>query len=541
MAGLTVWAVLVPSALAYATIAGVSPVVGLYAAPAALILYAAFGSSRQLITGPSAAVAALSAAVVGNAVGGSGDQFLTTTAALAICVGLAALIAGVLRLGFLANFISEPVLKGFIVGLSLTILASQVPRLFGVEPGTGDFFERVWDFLINIDQTDGLTLLVGVGSLAVLFGLPRVAPAIPGTLAAVVLAISAAELFDLGAHGVAIVGSIDSGLPSLALPDLSLDRFGSLTAAALGVMLVGFAESLGTAKTYAQRENRQIDPNRELIGLGAANLGAGISGGFTVNGSLSKTAVNSTAGGRTQLVGLIAAGLTILTLLFLTGYFESLPVATLAAVVIAALIDLIDFSALRDFYRVYSIRLGRAYGFAARADFIAAVAAMLGVMIFGTLAGLFIGVLISLLLLLYRASRPPVTELGKVPGSSGHFSDLDRHPDNRRVEGIAVLRIEGGLFFANAAPVAAEIRSAARRADIHSVVIDAETVPFIDVTAAEVLDQVARDLLADGLRVVIARNIGQVRDVIGAAPGDSILDTAYPTVDEAVTRVVAEH
>jgi high affinity sulfate transporter 1 len=540
VAGLTVWAVVVPSALAYATIAGVPPVVGLYAVPAALVLYAAFGSSRQLITGPSAAVAALSAAVVGNAAAGSGDQFLTTTAALAICVGLAALIAGVLRLGFLANFISEPVLKGFIVGLSLTILSGQVPKLFGVEPGSGDFFERVWDLLINIDQTDGLTLLVGVGSLAVLFGLPRVAPAIPATLAAVVLAIGATDLFDLGAHGVAIVGSIDSGLPSLALPDLSLDRFGGLTAAALGLMLVGFAESLGTAKTYAQRENRQIDANRELIGLGAANLGAGISGGFAVNGSLSKTAVNSTAGGRTQLVGLIAAGLTLLTLLFLTGYFESLPVATLAAVVIAALIDLIDFSALRSYYRVYSSRLGRAYGFAARVDFIAAVAAMLGVMIFGTLAGLFIGVLISLLLLLYRASRPPVTELGKVPGSSGHFSDLDRHPENRRVEGIVVLRIEGGLFFANAAPVAAEIRSAARRADIHAVVIDAETVPFIDVTGAEVLDQVARELLADGVRVAIARNIGQVRDVIHAAPGDSILDAAYPTVDEAVTRVVAE-
>ena len=450
------------------------------------------------------------------------------------------MIAGLLRLGFLANFISEPVLKGFIVGLSLTILAGQVPRLFGIEPGTGDFFERVWNFLINIDETDGLTLLVGVGSLAVLSVFPRLVPAIPGTLAAVVLGIGAVEIFDLGAHGVAIVGSIDSGLPSLALPDVSLDRFGGLGAAALGVMLVGFAESLGTAKVYAQRENRAIDPNRELIGLGAANLGAGISGGFVVNGSLSKTAVNSTAGGRTQFVGLIAAALTMLTLLFLTGYFESLPVPTLAAVVIAALIDLIDFSALRDFYRVYSARLGRAYGFAARADFIAAVAAMLGVMIFGTLAGLFIGVLISLLLLLYRASRPPVAELGRVPGPSGHFSDLDRHPENRPVEGIAILRIEGGLFFANAGPVAAAIHRAAERDDVDAVVIDAETVPFIDVTAAQVLDQVARALHADGVRLVIARNIGQVRDVLHAAPGESILDTAYPTVDEAVTKVIAE-
>jgi sulfate permease, SulP family len=540
VAGLTVWAVFVPSALAYATIAGVPPVVGLYAAPAALVIYAALGSSRQLITGPSAAAAALSAAVVGSAVAANGDQFVATTAALAICVGLAALVAGAFRLGFLANFISEPVLKGFIVGLSLTVIVGQVPKLFGVEPGTGDFFERAWDFLINIDQTDGLTLLVGIGSLAILLGIRRVASGIPGALVAVVAGVSVVELFDLGAHGVAIVGSINPGLPSLALPDVSLSRFGSLMAAALGVMLIGYAESLGTAKTFAQREDREVDANRELISLGAANLGAGISGGFAVNGSLSKTAVNSTAGGRTQIVSLIVASLTILTLLLLTGFFESLPVATLAAVVIVALVDLIDFSTLRDYYRVYSRRLGRAYGFAARADFIAAIAAMLGVMVFGILAGLFTGVLISLLLLLYRASRPPVAELGRVPGSSGHFSDLDRHPENRRVEGIAVLRIEGGLFFANATPVAAEIRRAARRDDVHVVIVDAETVPFIDVTAAQVLDQVARELGADGVRVVIARNVGQVRDVIHAAPGDSILDASYPTVEQAVKQVVSE-
>ncbi len=540
VAGLTVWAVLIPSALAYATIAGVPPVVGLYTAPAALILYAALGSSRLLITGPSAAAAALSAAIVGNAVAGNGDQFVTTSAALAIGVGLAALAAGVLRLGFLANFISDPVLKGFIVGLALTVIVGQVPKLFGVETGHGDFFERVWDFLSNIDETDGLTLLVGIGSLAVVVGTPRVSPAIPGALVAVFLGIVAVEIFNLGDHGVTIVGSIDPGLPSLDVPDVSLDRFGGLMAAAVGVMLVGYAESLGTAKAFARREDPAIDANRELISLGAANLGAGISGGFAVNGSLSKTAVNSTAGGRTQLVGLIAAGLTLLTLFLLTGFFEKLPVATLAAVVIVALVDMIDLSTLRDYYRVYTSRLGRAYGFAARADFIAAVAAMLGVMVFGILAGLFTGVLISLLLLLYRTSRPPVAELGRVPGESGHFSDLDRHPENQRVEGIAVLRIESGLYFANATPVATEIRSAAHRDGIHAVVVDAETIPFVDVTAVQVLDQLAQELRADGVRLVIARNVGQVRDVVGAALGDSILDTAYPTVDEAVTRVVAE-
>ena len=303
---------------------------------------------------------------------------------------------------------------------------------------------------------------------------------------------------------------------------------------------MAFAEGLGTAKIYAQREGQEIDPNRELIGLGAANLGAGISGGFAVNGSLSKTAVNGRAGGRTQLVGLIVAALTLLTLLLLTGYFESLPEATLAAIVIVALIDLIDLAALRDLYSVYTSRLGRAYGFATRADFIAAIAAMLGVMILGTLAGLFAGVVVSLLLLLYRASRPPIAELGRVPGISGHFSDLDRHPENRPVEGITVLRIEGGLFFANAAAVAADIRSAARSDHVHAIVIDAETMPFIDVTAAQVLDQVAREVRANGVRLVIARDVGQVRDVLDTAPGASILDYAYPTVDQAVTSLIAD-
>ena len=286
VAGLTVWAVLVPSALAYATIAGVPPVVGLYAAPAALILYAAFGSSRQLITGPSAAAAALSAAVVGNAVAGNGDQFVTTTAALAICVGLAALIAGVLRLGFLASFISEPVLKGFIVGLSLTIMVGQIPRLFGVETGTGDFFERIWDFLINIDETRW-PHAAGRGWVA--RGAVRASSSGTGDPRARWRPWSW-ESPPLNSSTSAPTGWRSSAPSTPAclrcpLPDLSLDRFGGLTAAALGVMLVGFAESLGTAKTYAQRDNREIDPNRELIGLGAANLGAGISVGSRSTGA----------------------------------------------------------------------------------------------------------------------------------------------------------------------------------------------------------------------------------------------------------------
>jgi sulfate permease, SulP family len=322
--GLTVWAVLVPEALAYASIAGVSPVIGLYAAPGALLLYAAFGSSRHLVVGPMSATAALSAAAVADVATPNSAGFAAHTTALAITTGLLAVAAGLLRLGFLASFISEPVLKGFIIGLALTIVAGQLPDLFGVEGSGGDFFERVRGLLADLGQTSLTTLAVGLASLALVLGLRRLAPAVPGSLVAVLLGIAAVAVLDLDAHGVAIVGQIDSGLPALGPPDVAAADYLKLAAAAAGVMLVGFAEGLGAAKTYAARHHYEVDANRELLGLGAANLGSGLSSGMVVNGSLSKTAVNGGAGARSQVSGLVVADLTILTLLFLTGLFESL-------------------------------------------------------------------------------------------------------------------------------------------------------------------------------------------------------------------------
>jgi sulfate permease, SulP family len=533
IAGLTVWAILVPEALAYASIAGVSPVVGLYAAPGAVILYAALGSSRHLVAGPMAATAALSAATVGDVVSPQGDEFAQLTVALALCVGAAALIAGGLRLGFLAGFISEPVLKGFIVGLALTIIAGQVPKLFGVEGGDGDFFEEVWAFLGDLGSTDVLTLVFGAGSLALVLGLRRFAPAVPGSLAAVLLGIALVEVLGLG-DDLDIVGNVDSGLPSLGLPDVDLADYGNLAAGAVGIMLVGFAEGLGAAKTYAARDHYEIDANRELLGLGGANVAAGLSSGMVVNGSLSKTAVNASAGARSQLSGLVVAALTVITLLFLTGLFESLPEATLAAVVVAALVELVDVPALVRLYRVYTRRLGQAYGIAARPDFLAAVAALLGVLVFDTLPGLFIGIGVSLLLLLYRASRPRVAVLGRVPGTRSQYGDVDRHAENQEQPGVRVLRVEGGLFFANADQVRAEVIRHASDPDVHAIVLDAEAMPFVDVTAVGALEELARRLEADGVRLLVARDIGQVRDVMRSAGGEPELEHVYPTVQAAV-------
>ena len=306
IAGLTVWAVLVPESLAYASIAGVSPVIGLYAAPGALIFYAAFGSSRHLVVGPMAATAALSAAAVGDVAAGNSGRFAALTATLAITAGMLAVIAGVLRLGFVASFISEPVLKGFIIGLALTIIVGQVPKLLGIEKGEGDFFQQAWAVLSRLGHTQWRAAVIGLLSLVIVLTLRRLAPVVPAPLVAVAIGVIAVYVFHLQRHGVKIVGHIDGGLPSFRLPGVPAADYLRLAGSSVGVMLVGFAEGLGAAKTYAARDGYTISPNRELAGLGAANLAAGLSSGMVVNGSLSKTAVNGSAGARTQVSGLTA-------------------------------------------------------------------------------------------------------------------------------------------------------------------------------------------------------------------------------------------
>ena len=537
IAGLTVWAVLVPEALAYATIAGVSPVVGLYAAPGALLLYAALGSSRHLVTGPMAATAALSAAAVGDLAAGGSDAFLAMTIGLALCVGLVALLAGLARLGFLASFISEPVLKGFIIGLALTIIVGQLPKLFGVEKVEGDFFEELVGFLGSLGSTHLPTLLVGLVSLGIVVGLKEVAPVVPGSLVAVGFGIAAVWIFDLDDIGIAIVGPIQAGLPTLGLPAVGLSDVLSLMPSAFGIALVGFAEGLGAAKTYAARNHYDIDPNRELVGLGAANLAAGLSGGMVVNGSLSKTAVNGGAGAKTQLSGLVVAVMTVLTLLFLTGLFEELPEATLAAVVIAALIELVDVRSLRRFYGLTTTRLGRIYGFAARPDFIAATAALLGVLIFDTLPGLFIGIVVSIVLLVYRTSRPHVAILGRVPGAADQFGDLERHEENEPVSGVAILRPESSLFFANADRIREAIRAAAREVGIRGVVLDLGTVPDVDLTASKMLAEMREELAGQGVRLVYARDVGQVRDILAM---EDATGQVYPSIPAALAAIAAD-
>lgn len=534
IAGLAVWAVLVPESLAYATIAGVPPVVGLYAAVPALALYALAGTSRQLVVAPMSATAALSASLVAD-VARDGADPVALTAALALATGIAAILAGLLRLGFLAAFISEPVLKGFIIGLALTIIIGQVPDLIGVDGGSGSFFAKTWALLGQLGDIDPLTITVGLASLAALVVIRRTMPLLPGSLVVVLLAIGAAALLGLEDRGLAVVGHIDSGLPRAEIPDVTGPQFAELLGGAVGVMLIGFAEGLGAAKTYAAREGYDIDPNRELVGLGVSNLGAGFLSGMVVNGSLSKTAVNAGAGARSQVSPLTAAALTVLTLLFLTGVFEQLPQATLAAVVIAAVVELVDVRSLRRLWRVRTGRIAHAYQVTARADFMAAGAALLGVLLFETLPGLVIGIAASLVLLLARTSRPRVAVLAPVGDEPGRpWVDVARNPDYPTVPGVLVVRVEGPLVFANAEYVRTRVRTLAADVDgLRLVVLDGRAMPSIDVTATAMLVQLRADLRATGGDLALAEGIGQVRDVLARA-GQEDEPPLYGTLDDAV-------
>lgn len=539
LAGLSVWAVLVPEALAYAAIAGVNPVLGLYAAPPALLLYACFGSSRHLSVGPTAATAALSAATVAGLVHATGRTFTEVTVALALTVGVLAVVAALARLGFIASFISQPVLTGFIIGLALTIIVGQAPKLLGLPSNDGNFFTDVWDLGRGLGDVQGPTAAVGVAALVLLLLLRRFAPRWPRAIIVVAGGIVAAHLFDLGARGVALVGHIPAGLPTVGLPHASARDYAEFSGAAIGILLIAFAEGLGAARSFADRDRLTIDPDRELLGLGVANVGAALCGGLVVGGSLSKTAVNHDAGARSQVSGIALAALTLLTLLLLTGLFEQLPQAVLGAIVIAAVVDLVDLRALRRLARLSTRSLDEFYGLTSRADFIAAVAALIGVLVFDTLPGLGIGIGVSVVLLVYRTSRPHVAVLGRLEGPNARWVDHLRHPEAPQPAGVVVVRPEAGLTFVNADNVRAAIRNAIE-VDTHAVVLDLETVGVVDSTAASMLVALDEELHDRGIRLLLARQIGPVHDLLRTAGAVRLESSVYSTIGDAVRAAQGE-
>jgi high affinity sulfate transporter 1 len=502
ISGVTVWGVMVPVAMAYAQMAGVPPEHGLYAAFAALLAYAIFGTSRHLKVTASSTMAAMSAAVVAAMAGGDPDRYLALTAALALTVGVLLLLAGIARLGFISDFLSKSVVTGFVFGLAITIAVGQLPKLFGVPAASGDSFQQLAGLIAELDQTNPWTLILGAGALAVIFLIKRFAPRIPAGLVALVLGILAVTIFNLDEKGVSIVGAIPTGLPTPGLPDISLSDLTYLITGAVGIVFLAVGESLGSARAFAAKYRYEINPDQELIALGAANISAGLFQGFTVDASLSSTATADEAGARTQLSSIVTAVLIIITVMVLAPLFYNLPNAVLGAIVIASVIGLMNVPELRRYFT------------SNRVDFVLAMVALLGVISTDVLTGLLIAVFLSLVIILYRASRPYLAVLGKVPGQKAAYGDLARHPENLQVPGLLIVRLDAPLYFLNANVARSQLLDLISSGEPapSAVLFDLGASADLDIASLDMLKNLVVELDEIGIDVLLAQVRGSVRD-----------------------------
>jgi SulP family sulfate permease len=529
IAGATVWGLLVPEMIAYSGLAGLPPQAGLYTLLATLAAYAVFGTSRHVVTAGTSAAAVLLASTVGD-LALNHDDYLANSAALVLFVGGLFLLAGVCRLGFIAQFLSRPVVAGFVFGLAIFVTVKQLPKLFGIEGGEGDTFQQLAHVIDHLGDTSGATLAVGAGALVLLFGLEHFVPKVPGGLVALVAGIVISGALDLSGHGVAIVGDVPSGFPSVGVPDIPSENIAALMAAAGGMLLVIYSESLGAAQNFATKYGYEIDPNQELIALGVANAGSGFVGGLAAGGSLSQSAVNEGAGAKSEVSSLVAALLMVVTVLVLMPLFKNLPEAVLAALIIHAVSHLWK---VKEFRRYYGER---------RIEALLGLLTLLGVITIDVLPGLVIGVVSMLLLVVYNASRAHIGVLARVPGRPGAFGDVDRHPDYERIPGLLVLRLESPLFYANAAQVRDRVKYMVGASNPlpKAVILDAGANVDLDITSAEALEQLVTQLRAADIDFALA-DIRQ--PMIRRLQRTGLLKVVreskvFPTVDEAVDALI---
>jgi high affinity sulfate transporter 1 len=506
LAGLAVWAVMVPEGMAYAGIVGVPPIMGLYTLVPPLIVYALLGTSRLLIVGPDTATGLISAVTVGSIAIQGTANFNALSSTLAILIGAFFLLFGALRMGWVAAFIPTPVMRGFIEGLVCVTIMGQVPHLLGIDGSSGNFFTRFWFVMQHLGDVSLAPVLTGGLSLLAMIVLRCLGRRIPAALVVTLLATTFVFLFDGEAAGVRVVGELPSGLPHLVLPDLNLATLRELVPGALAIVLVGYAEALGGAKAAATQSGDAIDPNQELVAHGPANIMSGLFGGFLVVGSLSKTSVAMAAGARTQLANLAAAVFCFLTLVWLTPLFRGLPHPALAAIVIAAMLHLSKPRYWRDLF--------------ARDGWEFAVAAMVvaGELTLGVLQGIALGVALSLLLLIYRASHPRGAVLGQLPGTEA-YRNVQRHPEALTFAGLLIWHAGGDLFFASISHFEEGLMAAlaAARPPARHVLLDVDSVNFIDTSACDALLNLIRELQSQGITVSFARMRDQVRDTMRLA------------------------
>ena len=533
-AGIAVTALIVPKNLGYAGIAGVPLENGLYAAAAGAIIYALFCTSRQISTGPSSSLAAVAGgAVLATRLGGQDAAQLV--AAITLVTGGLFLLLALFRLGWIARFLSKAVITGFLAGAAIDVTIGELSKLTGTSSSGDSAWRELWTWLQGLGHIHWTTLVVGLISLGVILGLRFAAPAVPGALVLVVGGLIASGIFDLGAHGVALVGHVPRGLPSPALPDWDLVRthLSTIGIASVALLLIGFSQTAGDARAFAMRHRYRIDVNQESIAQGMANAGAGIFQGMPVSTSLSASSLNESAGARTPVASLITGGLVLLTLIVLAPLFSALPKAVLAAVIIDAVVfGMIDVAELRRLHRV------------ARVDYWISIAAILGVLSAGVLAGVTIGIALSLIWLIYVATSPRMPLLGREPGTQA-FRDLDEHPGDETFPGIAVLRLDSGLFFATAEALDDRVRGVISGSEppLNALVLDLEGVDFVDSQGAAKLAELYKVVHGDDITLRLVRVKPQVREVLDADGVTATLgaDHIHGNVDRAIQAQLSEH
>ena len=530
-AGLTIGAMLVPQAMAYALLAGLPPEVGLYASTVPLIAYALFGTSRQLAVGPVAIVSLITAATLAPIVEEGSAPYLAAAAVLALLVGAVHLVLALGRLGFVVNFLSHSVLIGFTAAAAIIIGFSQVKHVLGVAvPRTEHFHEDVREILFVLGDTHLTTLAIGLVSIAVLLALGRYARRVPAALIVVVGSILAVELLSLQDRGVKIVGEIPDTLPGLALPSIDAAIMPALARAAIVITLVGFMESIAVAKVYARQHRYEVDPNRELVGLGVANLASGLFGGYAVTGGFSRTAVNDAAGARTPLASLVTAALVLLTIAFLTPLFTSLPQAVLGAIIIVAVVNLIDVKQARHIVAVKP------------SDLIGLMVGFVATLLLGIEVGILVAVAASMLVVFARMSKPHVATLGRIPGSTS-YRNVRRFPEVETTPGVHVLRIDAAMSFANATFVKRLVLDAAAELtdEPRALVLDCSGINDIDATGADTMDEILTEIEDLPVALHLSDVKGPVRDVlIRAGLWDRFRSRVHATSHQAVKAILGQ-
>jgi high affinity sulfate transporter 1 len=534
IAGLVLTALLVPQGMAYAELAGLPPITGLYTSILCLVGYALFGPSRILVLGPDSSLGPMIAATILPLIGANGDpkRAVALASMLALLVGATTALAGIARLGFIADLISKPTMIGYMNGLAVTILIGQLPKLFGFSIDANGFIGEVVGFVKEVANGDTVpaALAVGVLGIAVIIAFERLLPRVPGVLIAVVLSIIAASVFDLAEHGVSLVGALPQGFPPFTIPHVRLSDIGPLVAGALGIAVVSLADTISTASAFAARSGQEIDGSREMTGIGAANIAAGLFQGFPVSTSGSRTAVAEQAGAKTQVTGLVGAVAITLILLLVPGLLRNLPQPTLAAVVITASLSLADVPGTVRLYRQR------------RVEFLLSIAAFLGVVLLGVLAGIAIAIALSIGNVFRRAWWPYQAVLGRVPGIPG-FHDLRSYPTAEQLPGCVIFRFDAPLFFANARTFRDQIRALSRSEPLPRwIMVAAEPITDVDTTASDMLHDLDEALNAKGINMVFAELKDPVREKIERYELMRTMDPAhfFPTLDAAVAAFRAE-